>query len=88
MDTVRKIELYGIRVNPAKDNNGLNVNLAVTHSGICVYQGGVRTNLFSWARIRKLSFKRKNFFIKIHPEGYVSYIDFCKCNICSFFKLN
>ncbi|RTG81155.1 uncharacterized protein DC041_0000067 [Schistosoma bovis] len=53
-----------------KDNNGLNVNIAVTHSGICVYQGGVRTNLFSWARIRKLSFKRKNFFIKIHPEGY------------------
>ncbi|CAH8447026.1 unnamed protein product [Schistosoma bovis] len=70
LDTVRKIELYGIRVNPAKDNNGLNVNIAVTHSGICVYQGGVRTNLFSWARIRKLSFKRKNFFIKIHPEGY------------------
>lgn len=49
------------------------MNIAVTHSGICVYQGGVRTNLFSWARIRKLSFKRKNFFIKIHPEGYVSY---------------
>ncbi|CAH8479339.1 unnamed protein product [Schistosoma rodhaini] len=70
LDTVRKIELYGIRINPAKDKNGLNVNIAVTHSGICVYQGGVRTNLFSWARIRKLSFKRKNFFIKIHPEGY------------------
>ncbi|CAH8295317.1 unnamed protein product, partial [Schistosoma turkestanicum] len=52
------------------DNNGLNVNLAVTHSGICVYQAGIRTNLFSWARIRKLSFKRKHFFIKIHPEGY------------------
>ncbi|TNN09670.1 FERM, ARHGEF and pleckstrin domain-containing protein [Schistosoma japonicum] len=71
LDTVRKIELYGIRMNPAKNNhNGAHVSIAVTHSGICVYQGGVRTNLFSWARIRKLSFKRKNFYIKVHPEGY------------------
>ncbi|CAH8436774.1 unnamed protein product [Heterobilharzia americana] len=69
LDTARKVELYGIRLNPAKDNVGFSVNLAVTHSGICVYQGSVRTNMFSWARIRKLSFKRKNFFIKVHPEG-------------------
>nr|CAH8827199.1 unnamed protein product [Trichobilharzia regenti] len=70
LDTARKVELYGVRFNPAKDNFGLNVNLTVIHSGICVYQGGVKTNMFSWARIRKLSFKRKNFYIKVHPEGY------------------
>lgn len=40
--------------------------------GIVVFQNSTKINTFSWAKIRKISFKRKRFLIKLHPEGYVS----------------
>lgn len=40
--------------------------------GIVVFQNYTKINTFSWAKIRKISFKRKRFLIKLHPEGYVS----------------
>ena len=48
------------------------MNLAVAHLGVLVFQNCTKINTFSWAKIRKLSFKRKKFLIKLHPEGYVS----------------
>ncbi|KAM3171777.1 hypothetical protein ACTXT7_015927 [Hymenolepis weldensis] len=50
--------------------DGSPLNLAVSHAGLFVLQGVFKVNTFSWARIRKLSFKRKKFLIKLHPEGY------------------
>lgn len=36
---------------------------------IClVTQGNTKINTFSWAKIRKLSFKRKHFLIKLHDK--------------------
>lgn len=36
---------------------------------IClVLQGNTKINTFSWAKIRKLSFKRKHFLIKLHDK--------------------
>jgi len=40
--------------------------------GVLVFQNYTKINTFSWAKIRKLSFKRKKYLIKLHPEGYVS----------------
>ena len=48
------------------------MNLAVAHMGVLVFQNFTKINTFSWAKIRKLSFKRKKYLIKLHPEGYVS----------------
>jgi len=56
-----------------QDHDGVMLQLAVTHLGILVFQNLVRINTFSWAKIRKLSFKRRKFLIKLHPEGYVRY---------------
>lgn len=55
-----------------KDHEGVPLNLAVAHMGIVVFQNFTKINTFSWAKIRKISFKRKRFLIKLHPEGYVS----------------
>ena len=55
-----------------QDHDGVPLNLAVAHSGVLVFQNFAKINAFSWAKIRKLSFKRKKFLIKLHPEGYVS----------------
>ncbi|KAL3848556.1 hypothetical protein ACJMK2_019407 [Sinanodonta woodiana] len=75
LDTARKVDLYGIRVSPAKDHEGVPLNLAVASMGILVFQGFTKINTFSWAKIRKLSFKRKKFLIKLHPENYGYYKD-------------
>ncbi|XP_064455715.1 FERM, ARHGEF and pleckstrin domain-containing protein 2-like [Ornithodoros turicata] len=73
LETARRCELYGIRMTPAKDNEGLALNLSVAHMGIIVFQNYTKINTFSWSKIRKLSFKRKKFLIKLHPEGYGYY---------------
>jgi FERM C-terminal PH-like domain len=61
-----------MKMHQAKDHEGVPLNLSVAHMGIAVFQGITRINTFSWAKIRKISFKRKRFLIKLHPEGYVS----------------
>ncbi|XP_053403070.1 FERM, ARHGEF and pleckstrin domain-containing protein 1-like [Mercenaria mercenaria] len=73
LDTARKVELYGIRMVPAKDHENVSLNLAISHSGILVFQGLTKINTFSWAKIRKLSFKRKRLLIKLHPENYLTF---------------
>ena len=59
-------------LSSSQDHEGVPLNLAVAHMGVVVFQNYTRINTFSWAKIRKLSFKRKKFLIKLHPEGYVS----------------
>ncbi|RLU20848.1 hypothetical protein DMN91_007462 [Ooceraea biroi] len=62
LETARRCELYGMKMHPAK-------------MGIVVFQNYTKINTFSWAKIRKISFKRKRFLIKLHPEGYGYYKD-------------
>lgn len=54
-----------------QDHDGVSLELAVAHAGIAVFQGNMKINSFSWAKIRKLCFKRRKFLIKLHPEGTV-----------------
>lgn len=75
LETARRCELYGMKMHQAKDIEGVPLNLAVAHMGIAVFQGITRINTFSWAKIRKISFKRKRFLVKLHPEGYGYYKD-------------
>ncbi|XP_076168985.1 uncharacterized protein LOC143147542 isoform X6 [Ptiloglossa arizonensis] len=75
LETARRCELYGMKMHPAKDHEAVPLNLAVAHMGIVVFQNFTKINTFSWAKIRKISFKRKRFLIKLHPEGYGYYKD-------------
>ncbi|CAF3306701.1 unnamed protein product [Rotaria socialis] len=75
LDISRKVELYGIKMHPAKDHEQVHLNLSVAHMGILVFQNITKINTFSWAKIRKLNFKRKKFLIKLQPEGYGYYKD-------------
>ncbi|KAF4075023.1 hypothetical protein AMELA_G00229930 [Ameiurus melas] len=69
LEVARKLDMYGIRPHPAHDGEGMRINLAVTNMGVLVFQGNTKINTFSWAKIRKLSFKRRNFLIKLHTEA-------------------
>ncbi|XP_053563799.1 FERM, ARHGEF and pleckstrin domain-containing protein 1 [Bombina bombina] len=93
LEIARRLEMYGIRLHPAKDREGTKINLAVANTGILVFQGHTKINAFNWAKVRKLSFKRKRFLIKLRPDANSSYQDtlefmmasrdFCK----SFWKI-
>ncbi|XP_056634260.1 uncharacterized protein LOC130443311 isoform X1 [Diorhabda sublineata] len=72
LETARRCEYYGMKLHPAKDHENTLLHLSVAHMGIVVFQNNTKINTFSWAKIRKISFKRKRFLIKLHPEGYVS----------------
>ncbi|XP_054430299.1 FERM, ARHGEF and pleckstrin domain-containing protein 1 [Pteronotus mesoamericanus] len=93
LEIARRLEMYGIRLHPAKDREGTKINLAVANTGILVFQGFTKINAFNWAKVRKLSFKRKRFLIKLRPDANSSFQDtleflmasrdFCK----SFWKI-
>ena len=57
-----------------QDHENVSLNLAVSHCGILVFQGQTKINTFSWAKIRKLSFKRKRLLVKLHPDHNVSFM--------------
>ncbi|XP_027961152.1 FERM, ARHGEF and pleckstrin domain-containing protein 2 isoform X2 [Eumetopias jubatus] len=69
LEIARKLEMYGLRFHRASDREGARINPAVSHMGVLVFQGTTKINTFNWSRVRKLSFKRKRFLIKLHPEG-------------------
>ncbi|TRY81271.1 hypothetical protein DNTS_012109 [Danionella cerebrum] len=83
LEVARKMDMYGIRPHPAHDGEGMRLNLAVTHMGVLVFQGNTKINTFSWAKIRKLSFKRKHFLIKLHTESVPSRRDTVEFSMAS-----
>lgn len=46
----------------------------ITCVSVSAFQGTTKINTFNWSKVRKLSFKRKRFLIKLHPEVHVSII--------------
>ncbi|KAK6061896.1 FERM PH-like domain protein [Cooperia oncophora] len=72
LEVARRCDFYGIKLHPAKDIEGTEARLAVLHLGIKVYHQLQCVSTFSWAKIRKLSFKRKKLLVKLHPDSYVS----------------
>ncbi|CAL8268101.1 unnamed protein product [Lota lota] len=75
LEVARRLEMYGIRQHPAKDREGTQLSLAVSHTGVLVFQGHTRINAFNWSKVRKLSFKRKRFLIKLRADLNSSYQD-------------
>uniref|UniRef100_A0A8C5I5L6 FERM, ARHGEF and pleckstrin domain-containing protein 1 n=1 Tax=Gouania willdenowi TaxID=441366 RepID=A0A8C5I5L6_GOUWI len=75
LEVARRLEMYGIRLYPAKDREGTRLSLSVAHTGVLVLQGQTKINAFNWSKIRKLSFKRKRFLIKLRPDLNSSYQD-------------
>ncbi|KAF8382738.1 frm-3 [Pristionchus pacificus] len=69
LEVARRCEFYGIKLHPAKDVEGADASLAAFHGGIKVYHQQHCVSTFSWAKVRKLSFKRKKLLVKLHPDA-------------------
>ncbi|RXN00055.1 FERM, RhoGEF and pleckstrin domain-containing protein 1 [Acipenser ruthenus] len=45
LEVARRLEMYGVRLHPAKDREGTKINLAVAHTGILVLQNSFQDTL-------------------------------------------
>uniref|UniRef100_A0A8R1E1M6 FERM domain-containing protein n=1 Tax=Caenorhabditis japonica TaxID=281687 RepID=A0A8R1E1M6_CAEJA len=70
LEVARRCDFYGVKLHGAKDVDGNDAALSVMHLGIKVFRQLQLDTTFSWARIRKLSFKRKKLLVKLHPDSY------------------
>ena len=89
LEHAKRLEMYGISLHPGKDSQGRDIQLGVTSSGLVVFQNAIKINTFSWTKIVKISFKRKQFFIQLRKEVTESYDTLLGENfILSSFVLN
>lgn len=68
LDKAKRLEMYGVDLHNARDQSNLDIQLGVTSVGLVIFQNHVKINTFPWAKIVKISFKRKQFFIQLRRE--------------------
>ncbi|XP_026471703.1 LOW QUALITY PROTEIN: tyrosine-protein phosphatase non-receptor type 4-like [Ctenocephalides felis] len=73
LEHAKRLDLYGVELHKAVDSSGKDIVLGVTAIGLVVIQNNIRVNTFSWSKIMKVSFKRKNFFLQLRREVSESY---------------
>nr|CAD7588957.1 unnamed protein product [Timema genevievae] len=73
LDHAKRLDMYGVDLHRARDSTNKEIQLGVTSVGLVVFQNNMRINTFSWSKIVKISFKRKQFFIQIRREVSESY---------------
>lgn len=73
LEHAKRLDMYGIDFHRATDSAGKELSLGVSSIGLLVYQNGIRINTFSWSKMVKVSFKRKDFFIQLRREPSESY---------------
>ncbi|XP_015121801.1 tyrosine-protein phosphatase non-receptor type 4 isoform X2 [Diachasma alloeum] len=73
LDHAKRLDMYGVELHKARDSTNKEIQLGVTSIGLVVFQNNTRINVFSWSKIVKISFKRKQFFIQLRREQSESY---------------
>jgi len=51
-----------------QDSADKELDIGVTCNGLVVFQNNIRINTLSWAKIVKISFKRRHFFVQLRRE--------------------
>lgn len=73
LDHAKRIDMYGVDLHDALDSNHKDIQMGVTHVGLVVFRNNIKFNTFSWSKITKISFKRKQFFIQLRREPSEDY---------------
>lgn len=73
LEHAKRLDQYGIDFHNATDSGGKEIKLGVSAIGLLVYSNDLRINTFSWSKMTKVSFKRKEFFIQLRREPSESY---------------
>ncbi|KAJ8681347.1 hypothetical protein QAD02_017134 [Eretmocerus hayati] len=73
LDHAKRLDMYGVELHKARDSANKEIQLGVTSIGLVVFQNNIKINVFSWSKIVKISFKRKQFFIQLRREQSENY---------------
>ncbi|XP_011506483.1 PREDICTED: tyrosine-protein phosphatase non-receptor type 4 isoform X2 [Ceratosolen solmsi marchali] len=73
LDHAKRLDMYGVELHKARDSVNKEIQLGVTSIGLVIFQNNIRINVFSWSKIVKISFKRKQFFIQLRREQSENY---------------
>lgn len=73
LEHAKRLDQYGIDFHSATDSSNKEIQLGVSSIGLLVYQNNLRINTFSWSKMTKVSFKRKEFFIQLRREPSENY---------------
>ena len=84
LDHAKRLEMYGISLHNGKDPDGKDIQLGVTSIGLVVFKNNLKLNTFSWSKIVKISFKRKQFSIQLRKELSESYDTLLGFNLASY----
>ncbi|XP_076359400.1 protein tyrosine phosphatase Meg isoform X1 [Tachypleus tridentatus] len=86
LDHAKRLDMYGVDLHRARvrDSTNAEIQLGVTSVGLVVFQNNIKINTFSWAKIVKISFKRKQFFIQLRKEGMENYDSLIGFNLLSY----
>ncbi|XP_074105989.1 protein tyrosine phosphatase Meg isoform X3 [Cotesia typhae] len=71
LEHAKRLDMYGVELH--KDSTNKEIQLGVTSIGLVVFQNNIKINVFSWSKIVKISFKRKQFFIQLRREQSENY---------------
>lgn len=64
LERAKHLEMYGVDLHNDKDSSGVDIQLGVTGTGVVVFRNHRKVDTFTWAKIIKISFKRKQFYIQ------------------------
>ncbi|XP_068748062.1 band 4.1-like protein 2 isoform X2 [Montipora capricornis] len=62
-----KLVMYGVDAHPARDEQGSELLIGVSHEGIASYKDRLVVNRIPWSKIDYIKYKKKNFIVKSHP---------------------
>ncbi|ROL47777.1 Protein 4.1 [Anabarilius grahami] len=68
LENAMGLPMYGVDLHPAKDVSGADVMLGVCSEGLMLYEDAIKTNVFHWPRVLKISHKRSTFLLKMCPS--------------------
>ncbi|KAJ7391164.1 hypothetical protein OS493_020195 [Desmophyllum pertusum] len=62
-----KLVMFGVDAHPAREEDGTEVLLGVSHDGLASYKDRLVVNRIPWSKIDYLKYRKRNFIIKSHP---------------------
>lgn len=83
LEHAKRLEHFGIDFHNATDSSSKEIQLGVSAIGLLVYQNDLRINTFSWSKMTKVSFKRKEFLIQLRREASENYDTLLGFNMAS-----
>lgn len=67
LNNAKKMALYGVHMHKVKTLTNEDYGLGVFYGGLLLYLNRLRIQRFSWPRIIKLSYKKRNFSMVVRP---------------------